>query len=562
MNLENWFMGVVEDESDPEELGRVKVRCYGYHTPDRDLLPSEDLPWTQTIYPVTAGPSNKGNGTGPTSLLNSIVFGVFYDGDDTQDAIILGILPGKEESQYDPLTNSGFGAPQALPSGPTPTRAQPTAGTPPFFNARGISTTGQTTYRPPFRAHEEQYPEASPSTSSDVGREIASTVREVSNSDTVQVGDSTRFAARNQKIDPKLEAIINTAAARTGLSVAYFSGGQMPKDEYFSYPANRRGSVTEGGITYLTLDGQRVRTGSTRHDVDTFGNGQAADIWLYKDGRRIRLDRGADNADTILAGKFLEETRALGAEGIGAGNNGYMGGVGAHIDLSGKTTWNLNPAFNSYLAEGDRRNAAGETLPNTIPRAIPFGTEEITIREISQMIIDKGIYGAEDELTQPIDIFTEGGPIIETAKEFHEWAITRGQGNITVHSGSKHKIQVGTILINQSMFGGSSPENQKGLIVINATDFEKWNGPEWGGWISYNLIDTGLAPAGGLTKEEIANPNAGNAEEPTEGQEGGDGKVYIPEWKESDIPEGYRLGGGLFPEENPTRFYGPTPGQD
>ena len=29
-----WFTGVVEDRDDPDKLGRVRVRCVGYHTDD------------------------------------------------------------------------------------------------------------------------------------------------------------------------------------------------------------------------------------------------------------------------------------------------------------------------------------------------------------------------------------------------------------------------------------------------------------------------------------------------------------------------------------------------
>ena len=29
-----WFVGVVEDRDDPDKLGRVRVRCLGYHTED------------------------------------------------------------------------------------------------------------------------------------------------------------------------------------------------------------------------------------------------------------------------------------------------------------------------------------------------------------------------------------------------------------------------------------------------------------------------------------------------------------------------------------------------
>ena len=38
-----WFVGCVEDRNDPERLGRVRVRCLGYHTEDKSKIPTEDL---------------------------------------------------------------------------------------------------------------------------------------------------------------------------------------------------------------------------------------------------------------------------------------------------------------------------------------------------------------------------------------------------------------------------------------------------------------------------------------------------------------------------------------
>ena len=38
-----WFVGVVEDRNDPSKLGRVRVRCLGYHTADKTLIPTEDF---------------------------------------------------------------------------------------------------------------------------------------------------------------------------------------------------------------------------------------------------------------------------------------------------------------------------------------------------------------------------------------------------------------------------------------------------------------------------------------------------------------------------------------
>ena len=44
-----WFVGVVEDRNDPDQLGRVRVRCVGLHTEDRTQLPTDDLPWELTL---------------------------------------------------------------------------------------------------------------------------------------------------------------------------------------------------------------------------------------------------------------------------------------------------------------------------------------------------------------------------------------------------------------------------------------------------------------------------------------------------------------------------------
>ena len=44
-----WFQGVVEDHNDPEQIGRVKVRCLGIHTEDKETLPTDDLPWAMVM---------------------------------------------------------------------------------------------------------------------------------------------------------------------------------------------------------------------------------------------------------------------------------------------------------------------------------------------------------------------------------------------------------------------------------------------------------------------------------------------------------------------------------
>ena len=89
-----WFTGVVEDRNDPELLGRVRVRCVGFHTDNIVELPTSELPWAHVMHPVT-DPSMHGMGNTPSFLVEgSWVVGFFRDAEEKQQPIILGSLPG------------------------------------------------------------------------------------------------------------------------------------------------------------------------------------------------------------------------------------------------------------------------------------------------------------------------------------------------------------------------------------------------------------------------------------------------------------------------------------
>lgn len=104
-----WFTGVVEDINDPEEMGRVKVRCYGYHTDNLDLLSTKDLPWATPITPITSA-GTSGIGHSATGLLQgSWVVGFFRDGSSAQDPVIMGSIPTKSTEL--PNTEKGFNDP-------------------------------------------------------------------------------------------------------------------------------------------------------------------------------------------------------------------------------------------------------------------------------------------------------------------------------------------------------------------------------------------------------------------------------------------------------------------
>jgi hypothetical protein len=104
-----WFVGVVEDINDPVQLGRVRVRCYGWHTDDKAEIPTEQLPWAIPVNPVT-GASASGVGEMPTGLMQgSWVIGFFIDGERGQEPAILGSLASAPVDEAD--GNVGFNDP-------------------------------------------------------------------------------------------------------------------------------------------------------------------------------------------------------------------------------------------------------------------------------------------------------------------------------------------------------------------------------------------------------------------------------------------------------------------
>jgi hypothetical protein len=81
-----WWIGFVENRNDPLKLGRVKVRCVGWHADNKMQLPTDALPWAQVSLPT-----NGVNTYSPKE--GEMVFGFFMDGPMAQDPIVLGVFP-------------------------------------------------------------------------------------------------------------------------------------------------------------------------------------------------------------------------------------------------------------------------------------------------------------------------------------------------------------------------------------------------------------------------------------------------------------------------------------
>lgn len=96
-----WWMGFVEDRQDPLKMGRMRVRCIGWHADNKMQLPTDMLPWAMPAYPV-----NSVNTYAPKE--GDMVFGFFLDGESAQAPVILGVFPGiplKETNKQDPFVD-------------------------------------------------------------------------------------------------------------------------------------------------------------------------------------------------------------------------------------------------------------------------------------------------------------------------------------------------------------------------------------------------------------------------------------------------------------------------
>lgn len=126
----------------------------------------------------------------------------------------------------------------------------------------------------------------------------------------VQERQSELAGIRKLPLSQRMKSVLNQAAAAAGVDAIVYSGGQAPKGT--------------GG----------PRTGSTRHD-----NGNAADLWLMRGGKKL-VDTNPE--DRAIMAKFVSAAVQAGATGVGAGH-GYMGPSNIHVGFGKQATWGGAP---------------------------------------------------------------------------------------------------------------------------------------------------------------------------------------------------------------------------
>ena len=97
-----WFTGKIESITDPKNLNRVKVRCFGFYADD---IAVSDLPWATVMMPVTSA-SIQGNGGNHHLEVGSWVVGFFRDGPSAQDPMVMGSIATQTNGIQDIPTES------------------------------------------------------------------------------------------------------------------------------------------------------------------------------------------------------------------------------------------------------------------------------------------------------------------------------------------------------------------------------------------------------------------------------------------------------------------------
>ena len=117
----NWWIGQIPDDSvwrdniNPSKFDnkedvkgwgrRYKVRIIGLHDRGEETIPSEQLPWAQVMYPITAGGGQGEVYQTPGIRQGNFVFGFFMDGPEGQVPFIMGILGNNTQTALEQATS-------------------------------------------------------------------------------------------------------------------------------------------------------------------------------------------------------------------------------------------------------------------------------------------------------------------------------------------------------------------------------------------------------------------------------------------------------------------------
>lgn len=257
-----WWLGVVENNQDPAQLMRCKVRIFGLHTEDLNLIPTEDLPWAAPMCPVNAG------GAKTSSFLKEgdYVCGFFMDGASSQVPIIIGSIPGAPQSPQ--KEGTGFSAEAKYYRNPVPKSEIPqpisNAFDPAVIKAKvenGVNTVIEKVTAPAMAINRIGFPTVPATTYS-----VAGTTIQIANEQTVHSCDFKfliNFADLNiGVIENPITLIKNAIAQAKNKAAAIIQAAIQKIIDAFRF-------VTKGIIVAMNLDptGEISKIFSTLKDI-------------------------------------------------------------------------------------------------------------------------------------------------------------------------------------------------------------------------------------------------------------------------------------------------------
>jgi hypothetical protein len=160
----NWWIGQIADDSTwrdniipgkfenqnaiPGWGYRYKVRIIGLHDQGETEIPSNQLPWAQVMFPITAGGGQTSSSQTPNIRQGNMVFGFFLDEKDQQVPVIMGVLGNNQQTTLattigdNRVTNQNPGS--LATSGYAEGQNPPPGTTKPAVPDSNLSTAGQT----------------------------------------------------------------------------------------------------------------------------------------------------------------------------------------------------------------------------------------------------------------------------------------------------------------------------------------------------------------------------------------------------------------------------------
>ena len=102
---ENISESKIKDKDQTPGWGyRYKVRIIGLHDQEESSIKSDQLPWAQVMYPITAGGGQGGSFQTPAIRQGNFVFGFFLDDQDKQVPVIMGVLGNNSKTTLNTKT--------------------------------------------------------------------------------------------------------------------------------------------------------------------------------------------------------------------------------------------------------------------------------------------------------------------------------------------------------------------------------------------------------------------------------------------------------------------------